>query len=134
MNCSYQTRLYFSLSYGIDFTWCPINIVQILKYRQSHIFNLNTTLWNKVYQWFATGQWFTTGQWFSPGPPVSSTSKTDRHDISEILLKVALSAINQMKPNKIESPFRIIPSVFTWSLVRLLCKQINFDPSIQLVF
>jgi hypothetical protein len=27
---------------------------------------------------------------FSPGPPVSSTNKTDRHDITEILLKVAL--------------------------------------------
>ena len=35
------------------------------------------------------------GQWFSPGPPVSSTKKTDRHDITEILLKVALSTIKQ---------------------------------------
>jgi hypothetical protein len=32
-----------------------------------------------------------TGRWFSPGPPVSSTNKTDRHDIPEILLKVALN-------------------------------------------
>jgi hypothetical protein len=31
-----------------------------------------------------------TGRWFSPGPPVSSTNKTDRHDIAEILLNVAL--------------------------------------------
>jgi hypothetical protein len=31
------------------------------------------------------------GQWFSPGTPVSSTNKTDRHDITEILLKVALN-------------------------------------------
>jgi hypothetical protein len=30
------------------------------------------------------------GQWFSPGSPVSSTTKTGRHDIAEILLKVAL--------------------------------------------
>ena len=29
--------------------------------------------------------------WFSPGTPVSSINKTDRHDITEILLKVALS-------------------------------------------
>ena len=28
------------------------------------------------------------GQWFSLGTPVSSTYKTDRHDITEILLKV----------------------------------------------
>jgi hypothetical protein len=34
-----------------------------------------------------------TGQWFSPGIPVSSTNKTDRHDIAEILLKVALNTI-----------------------------------------
>jgi len=38
-----------------------------------------------------------TGWWFSPGPPVSSTNKTDRHDITEIVLKVALSTI---KPNQ----------------------------------
>jgi hypothetical protein len=30
---------------------------------------------------------------FSLGTPVSSTNKTDRHDITEILLKVALNAI-----------------------------------------
>jgi hypothetical protein len=33
-------------------------------------------------------------QWFSPGTPVSSVNKTDRHDIIEILLKVALKTIN----------------------------------------
>jgi len=36
-----------------------------------------------------------TGQWFSPGPPVSSTNTTDRRDIIEILLKVALNTIKQ---------------------------------------
>jgi hypothetical protein len=30
------------------------------------------------------------GRWFSPGSPASSTTKTGRHDIAEILLKVAL--------------------------------------------
>jgi len=29
------------------------------------------------------------GRWFSPGTPASSTTKTGRHDIAEILLKVA---------------------------------------------
>ena len=48
-----------------------------------------TTLSNKVCQWLATGHWF------SPGPPVSSTNETDRHDITEILLKVALNTIKQ---------------------------------------
>jgi hypothetical protein len=35
------------------------------------------------------------GQWFSPSTPASSTTKTGRHDITEILLKVALSTIKQ---------------------------------------
>jgi len=38
------------------------------------------------------------GRWFSPGTPASSTTKTGRHDIAEILLKVALKhqkSINQ---------------------------------------
>jgi hypothetical protein len=34
-----------------------------------------------------------TGRWVSPGSPVSSTNKTDRHDIAEILLSVALNTI-----------------------------------------
>ena len=54
---------------------------------------LDTTLCDKVCQWLATGLWF------SPGTLVSSTNKTDRHDITEILLKVDLSTINQTKPN-----------------------------------
>ena len=46
---------------------------------------------NNVYQLLAHGRWF------SPGTPASSTTKTGRHDIAEILLKVALSTINQIK-------------------------------------
>jgi hypothetical protein len=34
------------------------------------------------------------GQWFSPA---SFTTKTGRHDIAEILLKVALNTTNQIK-------------------------------------
>jgi hypothetical protein len=37
------------------------------------------------------------GRWFSPGTPASSTTKTGRHDIAEILLKVALNTKNQIK-------------------------------------
>ena len=40
-------------------------------------------------------QWLATGRLFSANPPVSSTNKTDRHDITEILLKMALNTINQ---------------------------------------
>ena len=46
-----------------------------------------TTLCDKVCQWLAASRWF------SPGTPVSSTNKTDRHDITEILLKVAFNTI-----------------------------------------
>jgi hypothetical protein len=34
------------------------------------------------------------GLWVSPGTPVSSTNKTDSHEITEILLKVALNTID----------------------------------------
>jgi hypothetical protein len=33
------------------------------------------------------------------GTPASSTAKTGHHDIAEILLKVALHTINQIKSN-----------------------------------
>ena len=35
------------------------------------------------------------GRWFSPDTPASSTTKTGRHDIAEILLKVALNTKNK---------------------------------------
>jgi hypothetical protein len=44
---------------------------------------LDTTLCDKVCQWLATGRCC------FPGNPVSSTNKTNRHHITEILLKVA---------------------------------------------
>jgi hypothetical protein len=42
------------------------------------------------------------GQWFSPGTPASSTTETGRHNIAEILLKVALNTKNQ---NQIKSSY-----------------------------
>jgi hypothetical protein len=41
----------------------------------------------------------THGWWFFTVTPASSTSKTGRHDIAEILLKVALNTKNQIKSN-----------------------------------
>jgi hypothetical protein len=43
---------------------------------------------DKVYQLLAHGRWF------SPGTPAYSTNKTGRHDIAEMLLKVALNTKN----------------------------------------
>ena len=48
----------------------------------------DTTLCDKVCQGLATGQWF------SLGNLVSSTNKTDCHNITAILLKVVLNTIN----------------------------------------
>jgi hypothetical protein len=41
------------------------------------------------------------GLWFSPGTPASSTTKTGRQDIAEILLEVALNTKNQIKSNQL---------------------------------
>jgi hypothetical protein len=49
---------------------------------------------DKVYQLLAHSRWF------SPGTPASSTTKTGRHDIAEILLKVALNTKNQNQSNQ----------------------------------
>ena len=51
------------------------------------------TLCDKVCQWLAK-VWC-----FFPGPPVSATNKGGCHDITEILLKVALNTITQAKKN-----------------------------------
>jgi hypothetical protein len=67
---------------------------------------LDTTLCDKVCKWLATRQWF------SQGTPISSTNKTDCHDINEILLKVVLNTINQS--NLIETwwEFRLYFTIF----------------------
>jgi hypothetical protein len=57
---------------------------------------------DKVYQMFAHGRWF------SPGTPASSTTKTGRHDIAEILLKVAL---NRKSNSKFKKMYHLCHSV-----------------------
>ena len=67
------------------------------------------------------------GRWFSPGTPASSTAKSGRYDITEILLEVALSTINQIKSKVIAS---VCPSNFhfypvcTFSIVHcIICSS-----------
>jgi hypothetical protein len=65
----------------------------------------------KVYQLLAHGRWF------SSGTPASSTTKTGRHDIAGILLKVALNTknqitSNQIKPNRIGGQLRVECTLF----------------------
>jgi hypothetical protein len=87
-NCKLCKSTHFSVAYlentdGSIVHWA----YHMLTYKRS----------NNVYDFI---QLFThlRGLWFSPGTPVSSTNKTDRHDITEILFKVALNTINH-KPN-----------------------------------
>ena len=74
---------------------------------------------DEVYQLLAHDQWFT------PGTLASSTTKTGRHDIAEILLKVALNTINQIKIKSYLSttvcvsfwPFRLVNCIGHYLLV-----------------
>jgi hypothetical protein len=47
--------------------------------------------------------------------PASSTTKTGRHDIAEILLKVTLNTINQIKSN-----------LFTMKLISVMFQNQNY--------
>jgi hypothetical protein len=51
---------------------------------------------DQVYQLLAHGRLF------FPGYPTSSTTKTSRHDIAEIVLNVALNTIKQTKQTNIK--------------------------------
>jgi hypothetical protein len=48
-------------------------------------------------------------RWFSPGILVSSTNKTDRHELTEILLKVALNTIEQTNKQPTNIPMFYLP-------------------------
>jgi hypothetical protein len=71
----------------------------------------STTLCDKVCQWFATGRWF------SSYSPVSSINKTDRHNMTEILL-------NTIKPNQANQNilihFTCYWSVFISSVIKYI--------------
>jgi hypothetical protein len=74
----------------------------------------------------------TTGKWFSPGTSVSSINKIDRHDITEILLKVALNTINQ--PINLYNPQSIMQGQNLAYLLQLLTglpKITNFKQAQQ---
>jgi hypothetical protein len=61
-------------------------------------------------------------RWLSPGIPASSSTKAGRLDTAEILLKVALSTINQIKQWQITGMLRLfitktekkIFAIFLW--------------------
>ena len=96
--CSHWQSLLFSLTFIWCFYWFFDITCFLLKFHSFFSWRgvLDTTLCDEVCQWFVDGWWFSTGT------PVSSTNKSYRYDITEILLKVALNAIT-VTPNG--SPF-----------------------------
>jgi hypothetical protein len=63
--------------------------------------------------------------WFSPGPPDFSTNKTDRHDITEILLKVALNTIKQINNQMCYAIFFFVLQKYLWLFDLLLNYHAN---------
>jgi hypothetical protein len=62
-------------------------LLKVLNVDKLEEYNITYILCDQVCQWLAASQWF------SLGTPVSSTSRIDHHNITKILLKVALSTI-----------------------------------------
>ena len=95
--CIKREGLSWSGSYG---SWsynylCNQYLSPLMLWVQISIRARCTTTCDKVCQWLVTGLWF------SPGPLVSTTNKTDCHDITEILLKVVLNTIKKTKQTKL---------------------------------
>ena len=64
-----------------------------------------------------------TGRWFSPNTPVSSTNKADRHDITEILLKLALDTTTFPNINNL-----VFGEVYNHTTI---CDQVCFNDMCQ---
>jgi hypothetical protein len=87
-----------------------------------------TTLCDKVCQWLAPGRWF------SPNRSVSSTNKTDRHDITEILLKVASNTIKQTNKQTNKQNYACERIILLLIITLLLELQISiFDIHLYLI-
>jgi len=89
-DCTHKPYQYWLKKWKTENTWgchghilvgttCAISAYQYLSCEfEPHSWQgvLDTTLYDNVCQWLATGRWF------SPGTPVSFTNKTDCHDIT----------------------------------------------------
>jgi hypothetical protein len=109
ITCCWFNHYYRMTTFKIETSWpwsyggwiynylCNRCLTPLMFWVQIPLNARGTTLCDKVCQWLAEGQWF------SQGTPVSSTNKTDCHDITEILLKVTLITIKPTnQPIKIE--------------------------------
>ena len=88
--CTFDTcTLYISLDKIELFTLHNIHIVYHMR-RIYHSFLPSWPYGSLIYNYLCN-QWLSRLKSFSPGTPVPSNNKTDRHDITEILLKVLLN-------------------------------------------
>ena len=76
-------------------------------------------------------QWLATGQWFFRGTRVSSTNKTDHHDITEILLKVVLNTITLLKSWKQKISNHQNSSKIQSKCCRKKDESLNINPHIH---
>jgi hypothetical protein len=83
---------------------------------------LDTILCDKVCQWLATGRWS------SLGFPVSSTNKTYRHAITEILLKVTLNTI-KLTNQPTESDWLSLIKISWVSFLKIISIVIIYSPT-----
>ena len=90
---------------------------------------LDTTSCDNVFQWLAAGRWF------PPGTPVSSSNKTDCHNIAEILLKVTLKTLNH-KPRLLSNKYLVVFHDFLFYNIAeiLLMLALNTNQSINLFY
>jgi hypothetical protein len=73
-------------------TFSVMSCILLLTIIEQYFNYIQTPLWWGI---FDTALCYKVCQWFSPGTLISSTNKSDRHDISEILLKVELNTKTQ---------------------------------------
>ena len=84
----YGNTTYFIIIY-VFLIFFLIFFIYLFLFFLFHFVYFFAILCDKVCQWLAARRWF------SLGTPVSSTNKIDRHDITEIVLKVALKTIKK---------------------------------------
>ena len=74
---------------------------------------------------------FAHGRWFPPGTPPSSTTKTGRHDIAEILLKVELSTKYQKNHSIPSIIFSVLQVEFKTNITQFDMICLVFETKIR---
>ena len=115
--CSYDSWIY---NYLCNQCLSPLMLGVRISIRARY-----ATVCDKICEWLATGRWF------SPSPHVSSTNKTDRHNIAAILLKVVVNTIKQTNNKhsfELFVPFFILSSKFStnFSNATILFSSVSF--------